>query len=32
MKRYYTTIKFGGVPNVAFISNKKKTNVKVIVI
>ena len=32
MKRYYTIIKFGGVPNVAFISNKKKTNIKVIVI
>ena len=31
-KRYYQTIKFGGKPNVAIISNKKKTNKKVIVL
>lgn len=32
MKRYNTTIKFGGKPNVAFVENKKKTNCKVIVL
>jgi len=31
-KRYYQTIKFGGKPNVAIISNKKKTNKKVIIL
>ena len=31
-KRYYQTIKFGGKPNIAIISNKKKTNKKVIVL
>lgn len=32
MKRYDAAIKFGGKPNVAFVSNKKKTNCKVIVL
>lgn len=32
MKRYYDAIKFGGKPNVAIISNKKKTNNKVIIL
>lgn len=31
-KRYYQTIKFGGTPNVAIVSNKKKTNRKVIIL
>lgn len=32
VKRYYQTIKFGGKPNVAIVSNKKKTNRKVIIL
>ena len=31
-KRYYQTIKFGGKPNIAIVSNKKKTNRKVIIL
>ena len=31
-KRYYQTIKFGGIPNVAIVENKKKTNSKVIIL
>ena len=32
VKRYYLTIKHGGKPNVAIVSNKKKTNRKIIVL
>lgn len=32
VKRYHDAIKFGGKPNVAIISNKKKTNRKVIIL
>ena len=32
VKRYYNTIRFGGKPNVAIVSNKKKTNRKIIVL
>ena len=32
VKRYYNTIRFGGKPNVAIVSNKKKTNKKVIIL
>lgn len=32
MKRYHDAIKFGGTPNVAIVSNKKKTNNKIIVL
>lgn len=30
--RYHQTIKFGGIPNVAIVENKKKTNSKVIIL
>lgn len=32
MKRYNDIIRFGGIPNVAIVSNKKKTNNKIIVL
>lgn len=32
IKRYKTIVKFGGIPNVAIVENKKKTNSKIIVL
>ena len=32
VKRYYNIIRFNGKPNVAIVSNKKKTNRKVIIL
>lgn len=32
MKRYNDIIRFGGIPNVAIVENKKKTNSKIIIL